>query len=446
MLISKTVKVGISHRNKKLYDKKYNAINGAEIDVFLSDLPKSSGKKIEIQCDYCPEKYTIRFCDYVRSKHEVIDKDACSKCWHKKRMDITNYKVENKLIDSSSNRGYWSIVENIKNELNDYITQFGHTGASGDEYQLKKWHMIQWSLKNQNLTLEEVVRELGYNIEDLQLRKPNGYVIPFDELKQKIDGFVKEHGFFPDQKQIAKDLNIYNKEYQKHGTLPEIRERLGYNDKKHLVDNRGYINKSMYELIVANYLIAQNIPYKREQEPFRKYDDKLRYRSDFTFYLPNKEIHVEVWGGMKTFNNQGELYDYETVMNTKLDLYKNYNIELISISPIIFYNSIGMIKKKLYEIFSQYINLSFIEIKDRLVSTYTLHEMSDDEILKEIMKYSNYSNALPSHITLRENKHEFLFVELLKRYDSIKDFADKYNLFTARDTLSKTIKPFLLTS
>jgi hypothetical protein len=448
MLLTKTVFVNITHRNKNFYiNKKYTVIVGELLEVITNDLPDKSGQKLNVQCDYCPEIYTIRYCDYIRTERDFMDKDACKKCWHKKRMDITKYKVDNKLIDDPSTRGYWSIVENIKNELNNYIIQYGHTGKSNNEEQIKKWHMIHWGLKKHNLQLEDVVLGLGYYLEELQLRNPNGYTMPFDELKNKIDGFVKEHGFFPDQKQIAKDLNIHSKLYQKHGNLDELREKLGYNHKRYLVDNRGFINKSSYEIVVANYLIAQNIPYKREQEPFRKFNDTLRYRSDFTFYLSNKEIHVEVWGGMKIFNGQKSLYDdYESVMNTKLALYKKYNVELVSITPDIFYNSISMIKKKLYNIFSQYINLPFIEVKDRLVSTYTLHEMSDDELLIEIMKYSNYTNALPSHIKLRENKHEFLFIEVLKRYDSIKNFADKYNLYTARDVLSKKVQPFLLTS
>ncbi|AZV43729.1 hypothetical protein BAOM_3120 [Peribacillus asahii] len=448
MLLSETVDVSISHRNKNIYlNKGYNdSIVGNVIKVSIEDLPESSGKEIEVQCDYCSDKYNIRYCDYVRTKHVFLHKDACKKCWHKKRQDILNYKLGNNLIENQSERGYWSSVDNIKNELNEYIRFNGFTGKSDNEEQNKKWNMISWSVKRNELDLGELVSDLGYDLNNIQRRKPNGYIIPFEELKEKIDNFVKEYGFFPDQKNLSKDLKIHSSDYQKHGALVEIRDKLGYNDKKYLTDNRGFINKSSFELIVANYLIAQNIPYKREQLPFKVFNKNLNYRSDFTFYLDEKEIHVEVWGGMRTFNGQRELYDYDSVMKEKLQLYEKYNIELISVTPDIFYNSMGMIKKKLYNIFSDYLNLPFIEVKDRLVSTFTLHEMSDETLFEEIMKFSKIKRVLPSYGTMRENKHEFLFKEVLKRYDSLKEFAKKNNVITAYDARSKKIMNSVLTN
>ncbi|KON87338.1 hypothetical protein AF332_11215 [Sporosarcina globispora] len=441
MLMTKTVKVNITPRNKKIYlEKEYiNVTVGSSIDVGIDDLPKSSGKELFVKCDYCPNSYFIRYCDYIRTKYDFFKKDACKNCWHKKRMEITNYKIENKLIVDSSARGYWSIIENIEKELKEYIKFNGFTGKSDDKEQNKNWDMISWAIKNLNLDLSQLVNKLGYEINDIQKRKPNGYIMPLEEIKSKIEKFITEYGFFPDQRILSKELKIHTSDYQKHGTLNEIRDSMGYNNKVHLVDNKGFINKSNFELITANYLIAQNIPYKREQYPFKKYDSNLNYRSDFTFYLPNNEIHVEVWGGMKTFNGQRKLYDYDSVMKEKMSLYNKYNIKLISVNPDIFYNSMGMIKKKLYSIFSSYLELPFIEVKDRLVSTFTLHDMSDEELLKEIMKFSKYKEALPSFGVMRENEHEFLYKEVMKRYDSIKDFAEKFKLITAYEARSKKV-------
>lgn len=448
MLLTNEVEVVIVHRNKKYYKEigYIDSIPGNTIKVKIEDLPNSSGKKLDVKCDYCNEVYDIRYCDYVRTKHEFLDKDACMKCWHKKRMDINKYRVENKLIDSPSTRGYWSIKENIMNELSKYIEINNYVGReNGNEEENQKWLMISWALKQNDLNLNDAVSELGYNIKDLQKRNPNGYVIPFEELKSKIDNFVEEFGFFPDQIHLANDLKIHSSSYLKHGTLPELREKLGYNDKNYLVDNRGFINKSNFELVTANYLIAQNIPYKREQYPFKNFDDTLNYRSDFTFYLPNREIHVEVWGGMKTFKGQRTLYDYDSIMNKKLELYNKYNVELISITPNVFYNSMDMIKKKLYKIFSDYISLPFINVKDRLVSTYTLHEISDEELFKKIMKSSENDKILPSYNVMRETKNEYLFKEVLKRYDSLQDFADKFNVITAYEARKKKYNYLKLT-
>jgi hypothetical protein len=447
MLLTKEVEVSISNRNKSIYlNKGYkNSVYGATIIVKIEDLPNSSGKELEIKCDYCSEKYMIRYCDYTRTKYDFLDKDACQDCWHKKRMDITNYKIDNKLIIESNERGYWSITENVKNELREYIENNGFIGKSNKEDQNKKWNMITWAIKINNLDIEDIVSDLGYELKNVQQRNPNGYIVPFDELKEKIDSFVSSYGFFPTQTHLLNDLKIYNSMYQKHGNLAEIKDKLGYNDKKYLVDNRGFINKSSYEMIVANYLIAQEIPYKREQYPFRKYDSNLNFRSDFTFYFQDREIHLEVWGGMRTFNNQRKVYNYDETMKEKLKLYEKYNIELISIYPDIFYSSMKNIKTKLYEILSPYLRLPFTEVKDRLVSTFTLHEMSDEKLLEEIMKHSKINKVLPSFSVMRKNNHEFLYKEILKRYDSLKDFANEYNLITAYDARSKKVMQSLST-
>jgi hypothetical protein len=442
MLLSKLVSVNITPRNRKIYlNKGYSdSVVGNSIQVKFDDLPQSSGQLLNVKCDYCPKEYQIRYCDYVRTKHEFLDKDACENCWHKKRQDIFQYKLENNLLNDKEKRGYWSNPDNVKKELRNYIETNGHTGKNGDnKEESAKWDMIHWGIKKHRLDLNELVSELGFNLSDLQQKNPNGYVIPLEELKEKIDTFVKVNGFFPDQRLLSKELKIHSSDYQKHGTLSELREKFGYNNKMYLVDKRGFINKSLGELIVANYLIVQNIPYKREQYPFRQFDSKLNYRSDFTFYLPSKEIHLEVWGGMNVFNGQRELFDYDEVMQEKIKLYDKYRIELISVTPDIFYNSIGTIKKKLYSILSPYLNLPFIEVKDRLVSTFTLHEMSDEELLNEIMQFSTNNKILPSHGLLREKRHEFLYKEVLKRFDSLKDFANKHNLITAYDARSKVV-------
>lgn len=441
MLLSTKIKVKISQRNKNIYlNKGYsNSIVGNEIDVNVDHLLNQSGNKVDVNCDYCAEIYSVRYCDYMRTQHEFLHKDACKKCWHKKRQDILQYKLDNNLLESNDKRGYWSDIVNVKSELKIYIDVNGHTGKGSNKEQDDKWNMIHWALKKHNIKLDKVVFDLGYNLDDLQRRKPNGYIIPLNELKEKIDSFVNEHGFFPDQKNLANDLKIYNSDYLKHGTLAELRDKFGYNDKKYLVDNRGFINKSSFELIVANYLIAQNLPYKREQFPFRVFDKSLNYRSDFTFYLPDKEIHLEVWGGMKTFKGQRELYDYDAVMKEKIRLYKKYDIELISVTPNIFYNSMGTIKKKLYDILSPYLNLPFMEVKDRLVSTFTLHEMSDENLLIELMKFSDRDGVLPATDKLRKNKHEFLYIEVLKRYDSYRHFANNFNLKLSYDFRNKKL-------
>lgn len=446
MLLTKEVEVGIVHRNKNIYLQKgyKDSIVGNTILVKVEDLPISSGKMITISCDYCDgENYEIRYCDYTRIKCDFLNKDACKNCAHKKRMELTDYKITNNIETGgkSSRIGYWHNKSNIINEIKSYVERNGYIGLDiNKEDENKKWHMLHWAMKKNNLELDDVLSEIGYNREQVQKRKPNGSIIPFEELKNKIEGFIEEFGAFPSQRQLSKDLKIHNRTYKAHGTLKEIREKLGYGDNKHLIDTRDFINSSSYELITANYLIAQDIPYKREQLPFKKFDESINYRSDFTFYIGDREIHVELWGGMKSFNSQRDYFNYDKIMDEKMRLYDLYNIELISINPEIFYYSMSKIKENLYDIFSNYLDLPFTKVTDRLVSTFRLHEMSDEKLLKEIMKYSDYENVLPSHTTLRKMKQEYLFVEVLKRYDSLDDFAKEVNMITAYEARSKKYK------
>lgn len=81
--------------------KRLKVKNGTKIKVKVDDLPKTSQTKVKVLCDYCLENgiETIvekTYCEYLKSKERIIDKDMCQNCWTKKikESNLKKYGVE----------------------------------------------------------------------------------------------------------------------------------------------------------------------------------------------------------------------------------------------------------------------------------------------------------------------------------------------------------------
>lgn len=433
MILSKYVRVNSHPRNKRRYLALGYEEKEGIFQVKVSDLSTSSATRVDVQCDYCGSLSNIRYADYTQTISKYIDKDACLNCAHLKREDILQHKLKNNNVSfNTRTRGRWQNEQYVLGQLEKYIEEQGHIGRK-KETELE-WMGIIRGLTNLNIDIDDAVKQLGYSVEELWLRRPNGYYDDFETLKEDLNHFINEHDRFPTQVEMANELGIYRINYEKHGTIDEIKMKMGYCDKEDLVDLTGYINKSSYELIVANYLIEYDIPYKRDQFPFKKINNKYLYRSDFTFYLTNgEELHCEIWGGKRDSPKEesGIFESYNETMEIKLNLYKKYNIRLISINPEVFTQPSIELQKTLYKIFSPYFQMTFKEVDYSLLSTSTLKNMSDDELIKKVMKYS-IDGTLPTSNYLRSINKEFLFVEVIKRHKHYINFAKKYSLDTKR--------------
>lgn len=83
MLLSKTVKIKWNSKIKKHYELLgYNYTKmGDEIIVKVEDLTDGSFVDIELQCDYCKQNYSKKWCNYIKeNKGSNIHKDCCIKC------------------------------------------------------------------------------------------------------------------------------------------------------------------------------------------------------------------------------------------------------------------------------------------------------------------------------------------------------------------------------
>lgn len=109
MLLTKEVEIGFNGKYIKYYKNKeydYPKIRNdkgnlvydktAKIKVKVKDLPKNSGVKVKVLCDYCGENTNIKSYQKYNKQREIIDKDCCSECQRIKFKEsmIEKYGVE----------------------------------------------------------------------------------------------------------------------------------------------------------------------------------------------------------------------------------------------------------------------------------------------------------------------------------------------------------------
>jgi len=323
-------------------------------------------------------------------------------------------------------RGYYHNIDNIKIELKKYIEQTG----SLDRFKLNCGSLAN-GIKLNNLDIKSLIEDIGYNYNDIKPKYIFGEYNNIEAVKVKIQDFINIHNRFPTTTELNKDLKISSHYiYTYFKSVYEIKRQMNYNDIYDLVDKNGFYNKSVYELIVANYLFDKNITYKREQHPFPK--EENNYISDFTFYYDDgKIIHCEIWGGYNK-NNKDFFLNYQKTMNIKKELYNKYNINLISIYPDIFNKRYKDIITELDKIFGNFINvqLDTVNIQNFIPS----NKLSDEEILKILCENFDCENGtLPSAEILEKSEFKGLYTQILKRYNNYREFALKFD----KETMAK---------
>lgn len=419
MIIDKEVFVKWNNANKKHYlSKGYGPYeNKKEFKVKVEDLNKGSRTLVNVKCEYCeiPKIKKIMFGEYYTAvmKH-ITKKYACKKCIVKKTMEGTKIKAEKGQL-LPGEKFFYSIKENRMTALKDYIEKNQSISGLADS-------LVYGYFYTYNDDIFKAIEELGYDHMKLRSMMPRGYWADFDVVKEAIEEFILMYKKFPTGKEMQYELKINPDAIKKHGGITEIKKKMNYKNNESLIDNRGDYNRSSYELITANFLIAQGISYKREQKPFHQKNS--RHRSDFTFYPKNKKpIHVEVWGFLKRDNTEVGI-KYKKHREEKEKLYQGNDIILISIEPEIFKQSYEKIEKNLNNIFSKYLSLDFEKLEQRLL--IPANKISDKEILELVMSYSNDDEFFPPISTI-ENKHNGIYAEVIKRYGNFSEFAEKYN-------------------
>lgn len=433
MIIEKEVEVKIGNINMSHYrDKGYDCKMRDIIKIPIEDIYEGSHIIIHAQCENeeCliikPMSYEV----YMRNINSTeIHKYYCNKCNHIKVKMIADIKQQKGTL-TRSDQYYWTYSENIEKELLIYIDKYNKNLNNMKDLDYPLFNAIH-QYKN---GIMNYLKELNLNPEEyFSIRIPQ-HNYTKEDIINKIKLFIEEYNRFPFQQEMTSLLKINTLHFNKYfKNYNECKKEIGYYNVDDLVDNRGDINRSFYELYTANYLIAQGLgdKYSREEFPFKEFDNSLNYRSDFTFYPQNidKVIHVEVWGDNDKNNSRGIYKNYLNTRKEKERLYKKYSdkIILISIEPSIFTFSYKNIEKKLYNIFKDYITLEFKTIDyELLLSNKSLTEI---DIFNLLMKYTPDKNRLPIRNEICCHKGGYnLCSHIDKRFGGLTYFADKYNL------------------
>lgn len=384
-----------------------------EIEIDINDLSERSHIKVNVNCDECGIPFKMEYRNYKRSyTMQKINKVFCKKCLNK---SMAKYQISPKLA--------WNDKDYALEVLKKYIEKYGTLkGMSMNN----EGNVIRAQIRNYKYDLREMCDDLGYNYDELMgLYYPEGYLYEKENLYSVIMEYIAQKGTFPTQNEMKMDLHIPTSVIQYFGGSESIKNDMNYT-KDDLIDESGFRNRSHYEYIVAQFLIHNSVTYTREQHPFPKPYQNLR--SDFTFEINSGETyHLEIWGYKEEDANGKRSRQYCKKKAEKIELYKKYNINLISIENDVFSNSFDSIQNRLSFILFPILNRKF-EIVDHsfLINP---NKLSDDELFHEIMKISNDSLILPRENDFNDD-NKYLFLEAIKRFGNYGNFAKRYNVCT----------------
>lgn len=426
MIISNDVVIKVNARTKswfisKGYDES-DVVVGKTLKVNSVDLNKGSNFYVDVQCDYCNRVFQRKYCDYYTSinKNKHIKKYSCSDCSQYKIDEIRRYEAKNMLL-KIGDKGYWNLEENRINELKKYISKYKYLDKIDDNPEGKR---LAGNIRGyEEGGIKGLAIKAGFNIHEVYKNKASRREhSTLEEIVKETEVFIKNHNRFPSLKEYKVDIGITQSSLNQYGGVLEVKKHMKYVDEFDLVDNRGFYNRSLYEYIVAQFLIKHGIPYGREVLPFPSHEGSLR--SDFSFELDNGEvIYCEVWGYSEKDNHK-RAQNYIKSKNKKIKLYKKYNLELISINYELFQSSYSDIISALRYIFSTYLNLQYKDVSH--VDIMPKHSKPDELILKEIMKLSDDDRFLPTITEVIEYNHN-LYYQIIKRYGTYLSFAKKFN-------------------
>lgn len=323
-----------------------------------------------------------------------------------------------------SNKAKWADKDYALNRISTYIKN--NNNSLIGTCKNREWNNILTMCKKYGYDIQELCAELGYDYWKLKGRsKPLNYYSDYNVLKETISSFIDDYGYFPTIKELKHNFDVPPSTIQNFGGIEKIKNDIGYVEDD-LIDDSGFRNRSHYEYIVAQFLIHNNISYTREQHPFPEPNNNLR--SDFTFEKPDgTTYHLEVWGYNSADANGKRSQMYCKRKANKMELYKKYGINLISVENDIFANTFETIQLKLSELLSDILGED-LKIIDHTFLTHP-NKMSDKELFDEIMKISKDPSTLPKEIDFTSD-NKCLFLEALKRFGNYSKFAKHFGVVT----------------
>lgn len=437
MLLTKTVKARWHNKNKDWYIEKGYIFTKMryEFEVRVEDLPLNSSTEVLVKCDYCEEEYSISYLAYVKntSSMDNLGRYSCPHCLPKKKKEYCDIKQHKGELEYK-NYFYYHYKENILKDLKKHIDKYGTTTNLNtiNNRLYEAIHVIN------KYKINELVEEVGYDYFEINGVECYGFYDNKNNFVNKINQMIEKYNRFPTLKEMGEEYFSFHNHLKKHfKNVQELKDYIGYKKIGKLIDNNNFENKSLYELIVANFLIAQGFGnnYKRERYPFKQFGIKNKYRSDFTLYDNDLEYHIEIWGYPKEnsekSNINGRIKIYNEKRLEKEKLYNKYSnkIKLINIDFECFQGKYDKIEARLFQIFNPLFDLKFENVGYDLLKP--ISELTEEEMLEKLLIISEDKDRVPTKKEMRKTEEGKLLLNLIvSKFGGTNYFADKYKLGT----------------
>jgi hypothetical protein len=448
MLLTKTVELIWNKRNKQRFlSKNYTFTKiGDTFSVSVFDLPNNSTINIKAKCDYCGDETppNLTYGKYYRQAlSSPVKTYACKKseCNLKKRFDMAKYKQQRGELNEK-NPFYFHFEENVMKLLESYLLKYENL------YQITNKpegvRLLNIFQRHNEFDMIEMAKKLGHVEETLEnnpllglsrkeMNSEHRRNEKFEEVKAVILEFMENYKRFPTYEEASVLKGMNTGKIDKLGGIHGIREQMNIKDPAYLIDDRGWPNKSSYEWTVAQFLIHNNVFYKRDQKPFIE----SGHKSDFTFYPEEGPIiHLELWGYDKT--SGGKIAkEYSITKQKKIKLYKKYKdeIQLVSLERSMFERaSYDQLQAELKRILEPILTIKLNEVKQEIIIPPTM--LSDEQLYEEFLKYTNNGEITPLYFDLPNN----LQVAISKRYKNYEVFLKKYNFQPNKESANVPIE------
>ena len=440
MIVEKEVTVRWNPTNREHYESVGYIFNSwkESFVVSINNIHPNSTLDVHVKCDECGQIMIRKYYNTIKMRvknNRTID--LCRKCANMWNASLIKEKQKNSELTSGSS-GYWMFFENRKQALLNYIDKHGHLNNMH-----KYDNNLYGAINKYDGGLKAICDNLGIDWSIVKNNTPRGFYNNFENIQKKIELFISENDRFPTQKELRVNYKIQDRNIQRHGGMNEIKKKISYDSKNDLLDSNGYYNKSLLEYQTAEFLIKNNVFYKRETLPF----PSRQIKCDFEIETVDGRIFfVEVWGYSQ--NDTGNIAKrYSIKRQEKVELYNLHKMNLIELEYDAM-NRLALDKLNQYFVdkFSDVISSKTMALE----SKYLLHpqSVSDDKIAEILLSVNNNSGILPTYSIAKESSSDKFIREAVRRYGSYQEFADHFGLSFAvnrHEWNDDTVNEFMFT-
>lgn len=428
------------------YARKYGSMEEACFTAGLIEKPLTEQERIDISIKQLVDlSNKLNKCPTVSDYESLIHK-GYSRRDLEKHLKLKYNDICRKYIPQHSlnvNNDYTK--EHMIEKLTEIYKKLGRSPMFNELAQFGIQHGIKCIVKYFKAnTYNDVIKELGW--------EPSYSTTKAKSEEQMLNEFYE---YFQELNRVpyVEELNTNGKTatyttYVKYfGSIENICELLDIDFSKYYIPNCGFnivfddnsdICRSIMEARITNYLIYNKIKYTKEVKYNELLNTNDNRRFDWKIEYNNNDYYIEYAG---LYSNHikyiGNKYNDKINMKIK-DLTESGFID-----KCYFIYPSDVKDKTLRQIFESILGVTLKdEISKKIQKQTNYSLMSDNDLLKEILKYQTEenNNILPS-TSILARKASRLYSEIITRYKTYDNFAKQLNMKTISPNKNcKTIK------